>query len=200
MKAQFNQGVIMTNLDFIIPQLATGGDLPQNQQDAVGVLQKWRSLGITHVVDNRFEWNDENLVAEHCPEIQYLHHGVDDAGQQMPDWWFGIGTEWVRGALQDPQAKVLVHCHMGINRGPSMAYACLLMLGHDPIEAMTMIRSARPIAAIGYAENALDWHHRTSGANPREQQADQQRLEAWRETNWIDVVRIIRQIRATEAA
>lgn len=190
----------MTNLDFIIPQLATGGDLPQNQQDAVGVLQKWRSLGITHVVDNRFEWNDENLVAEHCPEIQYLHHGVDDAGQQMPDWWFGIGTEWVRGALQDPQAKVLVHCHMGINRGPSMAYACLLMLGHDPIEAMTMIRSTRPIAAIGYAENALDWHHRTSGANPREQLADQQRLEAWREANWIDVVRIIRQIRATEAA
>jgi dual specificity phosphatase 3 len=200
MKAQFNQGVIMTNLDFIIPQLATGGDLPQNQQDAVGVLQKWRSLGITHVVDNRFEWTDENLVAEHCPEIQYLHHGVDDAGQQMPDWWFGIGTEWVRGALQDPQAKVLVHCHMGINRGPSMAYACLLMLGHDPIEAMTMIRSARPIAAIGYAENALDWHHRTSGANPREQLANQQRLEAWREANWIDVVRIIRQIRANEAA
>jgi dual specificity phosphatase 3 len=200
MKAQFNQGVIMTNLDFIIPQLATGGDLPQNQQDAVGVLQKWRSLGITHVVDNRFEWNDENLVAEHCPEIQYLHHGVDDAGQQMPDWWFGIGTEWVRGALQDPQAKVLVHCHMGINRGPSMAYACLLMLGHDPIEAMTMIRSARPIAAIGYAENALDWHHRTSGANPREQQAERERLEAWREANWIDVVRIIRQIRANEAA
>jgi dual specificity phosphatase 3 len=200
MKAQFNQGVIMTNLDFIIPQLATGGDLPQNQQDAVGVLQKWRSLGITHVVDNRFEWTDANLVAEHCPEIQYLHHGVDDAGQQMPDWWFGIGTEWVRGALQDPQAKVLVHCHMGINRGPSMAYACLLMLGHDPIEAMTMIRSARPIAAIGYAENALDWHHRTSGASRREQLADQQRLEAWREANWIDVVRIIRQIRATEAA
>jgi dual specificity phosphatase 3 len=200
MKAQFNQGVIMTNLDFIIPQLATGGDLPQNQHDAVGVLQKWRSLGITHVVDNRFEWNDENLVAEHCPEIHYLHHGVDDAGQQMPDWWFDIGTQWVRGALQDPQAKVLVHCHMGINRGPSMAYACLLMLGHDPIEAMTMIRSTRPIAAIGYAENALDWHHRTSGASRREQQAERERLEAWREANWIDVVRIIRQIRANEAA
>lgn len=190
----------MTNLDFIIPQLATGGDLPQNQHDAVGVLQKWRSLGITHVVDNRFEWNDENLVAEHCPEIHYLHHGVDDAGQQMPDWWFDIGTQWVRGALQDPQAKVLVHCHMGINRGPSMAYACLLMLGHDPIEAMTMIRSTRPIAAIGYAENALDWHHRTSGASRREQQAERERLEAWREANWIDVVRIIRQIRANEAA
>jgi dual specificity phosphatase 3 len=101
---------------------------------------------------------------------------------------------------RDRQAKVLVHCHMGINRGPSMAYACLLMLGHDPIEAMTMIRSARPIAAIGYAEDALDWHHRTSGASRDQQLADRQRLEAWREVNWIDVVRIIREIRATEAA
>jgi len=190
----------MTNLDFITPQLATGGDLPANRQDAVRVLQEWRSLGITHVVDNRFEWSDDDLVAEHCPEIHYLHLGVDDAGQQMPDGWFDLGTEWVRGALQDPEAKVLVHCHMGINRGPTMAYACLLMLGHDPIEAMTMIRSARPIAAIGYAEDALDWHHRTSGASRRQQLADRQRLEAWREANWIDVVRIIREIRATEAA
>ena len=74
------------------------------------------------------------------------------------------------------------------------------MLGHDPIEAMTMIRSARPIAAIGYAEDALDWHHRTYGASRRQQLADRQRLEAWREANWIDVVRIIREIRATEAA
>lgn len=190
----------MTNLDFITPQLATGGDLPYNRQEAVRVLQEWRSIGITHVVDNRFEFSDDDLVAEHCPEIHYLHLGVDDAGQQMPDGWFDLGTEWVRGALQDPEAKVLVHCHMGINRGPSMAYACMLMLGHDPIEAMTMIRSARPIAAIGYAEDALDWHHRTNGASRRQQLDDRQRLEAWREANWIDVVRIIREIRATEAA
>jgi hypothetical protein len=59
----------MTNLDFITPQLATGGDLPPNRNDAVRVLQEWRALGITHVVDNRFEWNDDDLVAEHCPEI-----------------------------------------------------------------------------------------------------------------------------------
>jgi dual specificity phosphatase 3 len=200
MTDHFNQGVIMTNLDFITPALATGGDLPANRAEARRVLHEWTSIGITHVVDNRFEWNDDELVAEHCPQIHYLHHGVDDAGQQMPDWWFDLGTEWVRGAMRDPDAKVLVHCHMGINRGPSMAYVCLLLLGHDPIEAMTMIRSARPIAAIGYAEDALDWHHRTSGASRSRQLDDRQRLGAWRDANWIDVVRIIRGIRATEAA
>ena len=190
----------MTNLDFITPNLATGGDLPANRADALRVLAEWRALGITHVVDNRFEWSVQDLVAEHFPEIQYLYLGVDDAGQQMPDEWFDLGTEWVRGALRDPEAKVLVHCHMGINRGPSMAYACLLVLGHDPVEAMTMIRTARPIAGIGYAEDALDWHHRTYPISRRRQLDHWQRLEAWRDQNWIDVVRIIRGIRAADAA
>ena len=152
------------------------------------------------MVDNRFEWSDEDLVAEHCPEIQYLHLGVDDAGQQMPDEWFDLGTEWVRGALRDPEAKVLVHCHMGINRGPSLAYACLLMLGHDPVEAIARIRRARPSAAVGYAEDALDWHHRTHGVDSGRRLDDRRRLDRWRRHNWIDVVRIIRDIRATEAS
>ena len=190
----------MTNLDFITPALATGGDLPANRAEARRVLDTWQAAGITHVVDNRLEWNDNDLVAEHSPQIHYLHLGVDDHGGEMPDEWFDLGTEWVRGALQDPEAKVLVHCHMGINRGPSLAYACLLALGHDPIEAMTMIRTVRPIAAIGYAEDALDWHHRTRPVSRRRQLDNWQRLAAWRDANWIDVVRIIRDIRATEAA
>ena len=81
-----------------------------------------------------------------------------------------------------------------------MAYACLLVLGHDPVEAMTMIRTARPIAAIGYAEDALDWHHRTYPVSRRRQHDNWQRIEAWRDQNWIDVVRIIRGIRAAGAA
>ncbi len=152
------------------------------------------------MVDNRFEWNDDDLVAEHCPEIQYLHNGVDDAGQQMPDEWFDPGTDFVLGALSEPDTKVLVHCHMGINRGPSLAYACLLALGQDPIEAMTTIRTARPIAAIGYADDALDWHHRTRDVSRPTQLDNWHRLEPWHEANPIDVVRIIRQIRLGEAS
>jgi hypothetical protein len=104
------------------------------------------------------------------------------------------------GALRDPEAKVLVHCHVGIDRGPSMAHACLLMLGRDPIEAMTMIRSARPIAAIGYAEDAPDWHHRTPyrQAHPEACRLAAPRILARGE---LDRRRpIIREIRATEAA
>lgn len=190
----------MPNLNFITSRLATGGDLPEGLRPALADLRAWEELGITHVVDNRIEWDDSELVARHAPGIRYLHNGVDDIGQEMPDHWFDDGTAFVLAALSEPDTKVLVHCHMGINRGPSLAYASLLALDWDPIEAMTAIRSVRPIAAVGYAADALDWHHRTRRVSRRTQLDNWNRLEQWHEANPIDVVRIIRQIRLGEAS
>ena len=190
----------MANLQFITDQLATGGDLPWHPEGAaLAALREWQELGVTHIVDNRLEWSDEDLVAEHAPGLHYLHNGVDDVGGRQPDEWFDRGSAWIRAALEDPQAKVLVHCHMGINRGPSLALAALLDLGLDVIEAMDAVRTARPIAGLGYAEDALDWQHRRSGAGDDERRNDRRRLRAWRLEHPLDVVRIIRSIRDEEA-
>jgi predicted protein tyrosine phosphatase len=58
--------------------------------------------------------------------------------------------------MEQEDAKILVHCHMGVNRGPSMALR--LMLEHDPEvlpeDCVIEIRRARPIARILYAEDA----------------------------------------------
>ena len=188
------------NLAFVTPPIATGGDLPQIWDDLGPAVQAWQDLGITHVIDNRVEWSDEDVVAQLAPELRYLYNGVDDAGCGQPDHWFDDGVAWARQALADPDAKVLIHCHMGINRGPSLTYAVLLDHGYDPVEAIEAIRTARPIAGVLYAEDALDWFHRTHNVSRARQLDDWQRLDAWREANWIDVVRIIREIRATEAA
>jgi hypothetical protein len=130
--------------------------------------------------------------------VTYLHNGVDDAGGRQPDRWFDDGVAFAQAALADPDAKVLIHCHMGINRGPSLTYALLLDLGWDPVEAIAAIRAARPIAAVGYAEDALDWFHRTYGIGPAQRLDDHLRLVAWRQANWIDVAHIIRQQRIAE--
>lgn len=187
------------NITQLTDQLWTGGDLPEPLTAAAQVVEGWRGLGIRAVVDNRFEWNDSELVGVVAPEIAYLHAGVDDAGQKMPDEWF----ETVTGFALDRLAAgdgVLVHCHMGINRGPSAAYAVLLASGWDPIGAIDLIRTARPIAAVGYAEDALDWWHRRSGAPASEQLVQRSQLRRWRRDNPHDTVRIIRQIRAAECA
>lgn len=187
------------DLDFVTPQIATGGDLPPFWDDLVPAVKAWQELGITHVIDNREEWSDEDVVAQLAPEIAYLSNGVDDAGRGQPDHWFDDGVAFARDALADPAAKVLIHCHMGINRGPSLTYAVLLDHGYDPVEAIDVIRTARPIASVLYAEDALDWFHRRTDIDPDRRADDHRRLAEWREDNWIDVVRIIRGIRETEA-
>ena len=93
---------------------------------------------------------------------------------------------------------VLTHCHMGINRGPSAGFAVLLGKGWDPVEALAVIRAGRPIAHVWYAEDALRWHFDRVGATLAQQRTTRSRVARWREENPLDVVRIIRGIRASE--
>lgn len=188
----------MPNFDFVTDRLATGGDLHWREDQALADLAALVAAGITHVVDCRQEWTDEEFVARHAPQITYLHVGVDDAGGRQPDWFFDEGVAFALDALAVPGSKVLTHCHMGINRGPSLAYAVLLALGSDPVQAMDTIRGVRPIAAVGYAEGALDWHHRGAGLSEFERAAQRRALRTWRAGDTLDVAAVIRGIRAAE--
>ena len=171
------------NLHFVTPNLAIGGDIAEHRQ-----LEDFTALGITHIVDCRIEWDDMSMFAEHLPHVDYLHHGMDDAGQDVPHEWFDAAMAWIDAA--GPEAVVLTHCHMGINRGPSLGFAVLLHQGWDPLDAIEAIRAARPIAYVWYAGDALRWHHNRQGTDPYD---DLLRLEAWRDANPLDVVHTIRQ-------
>jgi dual specificity phosphatase 3 len=130
--------------------------------------------------------------------LRYFHLGVDDAGQRMPDAWFDTGTDLILHRLEDPQARVLVHCHMGVNRGPSLGFAVLLAQGWHPLEALDAIREARAVAYIGYAEDALDWWLRRNGATREARRGWQRRLAVWRSHHDLDMYEVIRKIRAEE--
>ena len=188
----------VANISRVTEWLWTGGDVRPDPDDAVRDVRALQDAGITHVLDCRVEWSDEALFAVLAPDMSYLHHGVDDDGGAQPDWWYDLGVGFAVAALAESDSRILVHCHMGINRGPTMAYAILLALEWDPVEALDAIRSARPIAAIGYAEDALDWHHRRRAVPEARRVADQERLAQWRDRNGIDVAHIIRGIRAAE--
>jgi protein-tyrosine phosphatase len=90
---------------------------------------------------------------------------------------------------------VLTHCHMGVNRGPSLGFAVLLAQGWDPVEALDTIRTARPIAWVAYAEDALRWHH---GEASPELEADLRRLQEWRDDTQLDMHSVIRSVRSQE--
>ncbi len=179
------------NLHFVTSTLAVGGDIDgYDERLASRQLHELEALGITHVIDCRGEWSDEGVFAEALPTVGYLHHGMDDAGQDVPAAWFDAAIAWLDGAGLD--AVVLTHCHMGINRGPSLGFAVLLHQGWDPVDAIAAIRAARPIANVWYAGDALVWHHGRLGTDPTD---DLRRLKQWRQDNPLDVVRIIREQR-----
>ena len=131
--------------------------------------------------------------------MSYRWDGIDDAGQQVPAEWFDRIVTWALGALQDPDARVLAHCHMGINRGPSAAFAILLALGLDPVEALSRIRSVRSIAYVAYAEDALAWHHLCTNAPAEERFDDLRRVSAWRRRHRLDLAAVIRRKRRPRA-
>lgn len=168
------------NASVITPQLWVGGDLDTfDKGQARRQLDELTGRGLTHIVDVRIEWNDQELVSRLHPEIGYHWCGIDDGGQQVPDEWFDQTVGYVLDALADPTAIALTHCHMGINRGPSLGYAVLLAQGWDPVEAIAEISSLRPIAMVAYAEDAVRWaHSRHSMANSYDE--DRRRLQRWR--------------------
>ena len=96
------------------------------------------------------------------------------------------------------EVLLLVHCHMGINRGPSAAYAILLTRGHDPIEAIDLVRARRPIAAVDYADDSLRWWHHRTDATITQRRADRDSLDQWRREHPHDTIRIINTVRSQQ--
>ena len=192
----------VTSISYIGGRVWTGGDLPSELggQAMLAGLAEIQGAGITHVLDNRIEWSDEQFVRTHAPDLGFLWNGVNDAGQLMPDHWFDQGVGFALAALEDPDAQVLAHCHMGINRGPSMAYAILLATGMEPVAALTAIRQARPIAVIAYDGDALGWWHRSVNAPEPVVKRQRHEVARWHTDNSLDITTIIRLMRRNEPA
>jgi dual specificity phosphatase 3 len=190
----------MADISYITGRVWTGGDLPSDLGDEAMLtdLAQIQNAGITDILDNRIEWSDEEFVRAHAPHLGFLWNGADDAGQVMPDDWFDAGVKFALQALVDPHAQVLAHCHMGINRGPSMVFAILLATGMDPVAALTAIRAARPVAAISYDGDALRWWHQISGTPALVAKRQRAEVAGWHRGNPLDVDRIIRTMRSHE--
>jgi hypothetical protein len=174
--------------------VVVSGDLDRSSRErAARQLAKLIELGVTDIVDTRVEASDERYIRGLYPQVQYHHIGTDDDGYERDDEWFELGVQASLAAIRGG-GTVLVHCHMGVNRGPSMAFAVLLALGWDPIAALEAIRTARPIAALVYAPDALKWWHRQTGVTGRDAEETCRAVEQWLEANPINTRLVISRI------
>jgi protein-tyrosine phosphatase len=175
--------------------LLISGDLPSRPVDAYKKLHEWIEAGVTDIVDVRGEWSDARLVERIAPHIRYHYLGTHDDGTEQDDEWFRSGIAALQIAQQNVNSVMMVHCHMGVNRGPSMAFAFLLEQGWDPLEALTAIRRARPIAGIIYAPDAVRALTPELTARGLDVTHVTEQVEQWFHSNDIDVATIIRRIR-----
>jgi hypothetical protein len=145
------------NIDWITDDLAAGGDFSYRDDIAARQLQDLLDQGVGCVIDCRIEADDFAIWTE-VDGVTYHWLPVNDiAGSHLPRAHFDRAVAIARQAQREGR-KMLAHCHMGVNRGPSTAFAILLDRGMDPIEAFDLIRERRPRAAIAYAEDALAAH------------------------------------------
>ncbi len=187
----------VANAQFVAERLLVGGDLDLFDNDkAARQRDELVELGVTHVVDCRIEWDD--AAAWRGTSAAYTRAPIDDAGQRVPAAWFEDQVGRILGWLDDPDAVVLTHCHMGVNRGPSLGFAVLLGLGQEPVEAMRALQQARPIAYAYYAEDAVEWWIERQGLGPDEADAHREALAKYREDQRLDVVHVIADIRSAE--
>ena len=152
------------NITWLTDQVATGGDFSFNHEKAYRQLDELLEMDIDLVIDCRLEAEDTDIWSD--VGVNYLHLPTDDRyGHHIPRDHFDRAVQEAMYVIEDG-GKVFIHCHMGVNRGPSTAYAVLLAMGYGPTEAFDLIRAKRPQAGIVYAEDALDAHNWRTGVSP----------------------------------
>jgi len=183
-------------LCWVTDQICVTGDLNSDRIKALEQLDGWVEAGVTHIADVRAEWSDKAFVNHYAPNMKYLYFPTHDNGGLQSDHWFDHAVDGTVSALaENPQHKVLIHCHMGVNRAPTLALAVLLELGWDALDAMEQIRATRPIAAILYAIQAVDWDSRRIGLGDEQRQDRLDQVGQWLTENRVDVRWIISRIR-----
>jgi protein-tyrosine phosphatase len=120
--------------------------------------------GVTHVVNCRAKSQVKlsgDLSAERATfPGRVMHAPMWDLGQrQRPDLWAEAAAFAARALAEDPQARVLIHCHWGKRRSAMLAYAVLRLRGHAQDAAASLILTHRPQAELvpNYVRSVERW-------------------------------------------
>ena len=127
------------DMTWVTDRIALGGGI-WNERNMAELVR----MGITHVLDMQIEFDDTPLAEPHG--IQVLWNPVDDDFQPKPPEVLERGVEFALAALEEPEARLYIHCAAGVHRAPMMTLAVLGTMGWDLEAALQLIEARRPAA------------------------------------------------------
>jgi len=98
--------------------------------------------GITHVMNLRRSNN------RHIRRFDAIWLPFKDNGKRRPKRFYRRALKFYRKARKEPRSKVLVMCHYGMRRSPSMTYFLLRASGFSTHRATSSIIKARAQAKL----------------------------------------------------
>jgi protein-tyrosine phosphatase len=149
-------------MTWVTERIAVGGGIWVEEK-----MAEVAKAGVTHVIDMQMEFDDTPLGERVGVEV--LWNPVDDDFQPKDRKVFERGVSFALQALEDPQAKLFVHCAAGIHRAPMMALAVLCATGYSLEQAKRLIQTKRYVVDFAevYVRSVEDFLKSYKGVNGR---------------------------------
>ena len=125
-------------ITWVTERVALGGGI-WNERN----MEELAQSGITHVVNMQIEFDDRPLAEPYG--VQVLWNPTDDDFLPKPPELLKRGVDFALAALQDPGARLYVHCAAGVHRAPMMTLAVLCSMNWEIDSAMKLIETRRPV-------------------------------------------------------
>jgi protein-tyrosine phosphatase len=126
------------DITWITERVALGGGI-WNERN----MEELAQAGVTHVLNMQIEFDDRPLAELY--RIKVLWNPTDDDFLPKPPELLKRGVDFALEALDDPEAKLYVHCAAGVHRAPMMTLAILGAMEWELDPAMVLIETRRPV-------------------------------------------------------
>jgi protein-tyrosine phosphatase len=150
------------DMTWVTERVALGGGI-WNARNMAELVQ----AGVTHVLNMQLEFDDRPLAEP--LGVRVLWNPTDDDFLPKPAELLKRGVDFALGALDDPEAKVYVHCAAGVHRAPMMTLAVLCAMEWEIEGAMVLIETRRPVVDFAdvYVESVRRFLESRVASEPR---------------------------------
>ncbi len=126
------------DMTWVTERVALGGGIWNARN-----MEELAQSGVTHVLNMQIEFDDRPLAEPHG--IRVLWNATDDDFLPKPPELLKRGVDFALEALDEPEARLYVHCAAGVHRAPMMTLAVLCAMEWEIEAAMALIETRRPV-------------------------------------------------------